>query len=98
MTTMRVRPSAVEGSESSQQAAPSFEAAVTAARKRKAEDSVNDKLTAMAVTIEQLIAAQKEMAESQGAFLESNKAILDRNKELTDMSKMQGGEIRPCGH
>jgi hypothetical protein len=93
-TTMRVRPSMVEGCEGSQQDAPGFEAASTAARKRKAEDSVNDKLTAMAVTIEQLVAGQKEMAESQKAFLESNKAILDRNKELMETIKTQGEEIK----
>jgi hypothetical protein len=64
------------------------------ARKRKAEDSVNDKLTAMAATIEQLMAIQREMAESQKAFLESNKMIPDRNKELTEMIKTQGEEIK----
>lgn len=36
-TTMRIRPSAVEGDEGSQQAAPGFEAAAAAARKRKAD-------------------------------------------------------------
>lgn len=84
----------MEGGGASQQAAPSFEAASTAARKRKAEDSVNDKLTAMATTIGQLMAAQKGMAGNQEAFLESNKAILDRNKELSGMIKTQGEEIK----
>jgi hypothetical protein len=93
-TTMRVGPSMVEEYEGSQQVAPGFEAASTAARKRKAEDSVNDKLTAMAATIEQLVAGQKEMAESQKAFLESSKAILDRNKELMETIKTQGEEIK----
>jgi hypothetical protein len=83
----------VKGYEGSQQDAPGFEAASTAARKRKAEDSVNDKLTAMAATIEQLAAGQKEMAESQKALLESSKAILDRNKELMESIKTQGEEI-----
>jgi hypothetical protein len=54
-TTTRVRPSVVEESDGSQQVAPGFEAASTAARKRMAEDSVNDKLTAMVATIERLI-------------------------------------------
>ena len=90
---MRVRPSVVDGDEGSQQAAPSFEAS-TAAHKRKVEDSVNDKLTAMAVTIEQLMAAQRKMAEGQEAFLKSNRAKLDRNKELMETIKTQGEEIK----
>jgi hypothetical protein len=48
----------MEKSEGSQQVTPSFEAASAAARKRKAEDSVNDKLVAMAETIAQLVTAQ----------------------------------------
>jgi len=91
-TTMSVRPSSVEGGEGSQ--TPGLEAAATAARKRKAEDSVNDKLTAMATTIGRLMATQTEMAESQKAFLESNRMIMDRNKELTEMVKTQGEEIK----
>ena len=100
-TTTRVRPSVVEGGEGSQQAAPGFEAASTAARKRKAEDSVNDKLAAMTETISQLVAAQKQTAESQKAFLESNKVISDRNKALLESNqammetiKAQGKEIK----
>jgi hypothetical protein len=54
---MRVRPSVVEEGDGSQHAAPGFQATSTAARKRKAEDSVNDKLTMMAATIERLVAA-----------------------------------------
>jgi hypothetical protein len=46
----------LEGGEGLQQVPPGFEAAATAARKRKAEDSVNDKLTVIAATIEQLMA------------------------------------------
>jgi hypothetical protein len=88
-TTTRVRPSIVEGGNGSQHAAPGFEAASIAARKRKAEDSANDKLTTMAATIEQLMAAQKEMAESQRTFLESDKVILDRNKDLMETIKTQ---------
>jgi urease gamma subunit len=84
---MRVRPSVVEAGDGSQQCAPGFEAASTAARKRKAEDSVNDKLTAIAATITQLVMAQKQTAKSQKAFLESNKAILDRNKALLECNK-----------
>ena len=48
---MRFRPSVVEVGDGSQQSAPDFKAASTAARKRKAEDAVNDKLIAMAATI-----------------------------------------------
>jgi hypothetical protein len=57
----------LEGGEGLQQVPPGFEAAAMAARKRKAEDSVNDKLTVIAATIEQLMATQREMAESQKA-------------------------------
>lgn len=78
--TMRVRPSAVEAGHGSQQFAPGFEAASTAACKRKAEDRVNDKLTAMAATTSQLVMAQKQTAESQKAFLESNKANVIRGE------------------
>jgi hypothetical protein len=77
--------------------APRFGVASTAARKRKAEDSVNDKLTAMAATIEQLMAVQKETAEIQKAFLDSNRAILDRNKELMETIKAQGETIKTQG-
>ena len=56
-TTTGVQTSAVEGGVASQQAAPGFEAVATAARKRKAENSVDDKLTAMATPIGQLTAA-----------------------------------------
>jgi hypothetical protein len=100
-TTIRAIASGTEREEGSQRSAPGFEAASTAARKRKAEDSVNDKLTAMAATISQLALAQKQTAESQKAFLESNKAILDRNKallecnkELMETIKTQGEEIK----
>jgi hypothetical protein len=89
--------SGTEVEEGSQRSTPGFEAASTAARKRKAEDSVNDKLTAMAATIEQFMAAQKEMAGSQKAFLESNKAILDRNKELVETIRTQGETIKTQG-
>lgn len=85
--TTKVTPSVAEEGGGSQQVAPGFEAASTAARKRKAEDSGNDKLAAMAATIEQLMAAQKEIAESQKAFLESNKAILERNKALLESNQ-----------
>jgi hypothetical protein len=64
MTAIKVRSSVVERGEGPQQVARTFEAVATAIRKRKAEDSVNDKLTAMTATIEQLMAAQKEIAES----------------------------------
>jgi len=64
---------------------------LTAARKREAKDSVNDKLAAMAETISQLVTAQKQTTESQKGFLESNKVILDPNKALleSDQAKME---------
>jgi len=100
-TKMRAIASGTEGEEGSQRSAPGFEAASTAARKRKAEYSVNDKLTAMAATISQLVMAQKQMAESQKAFLKSNKAILNCNKALLESNqammetiKAQGDEIK----
>jgi hypothetical protein len=100
-TTMSAIASGTEGEEGSQRSAPGFEAASTAARKRKAEDSVNDKLTAMAATISQLVMAQKQTAESQKACLESNKAILDRkkatlesNQAMMETIKAQGDEIK----
>lgn len=49
--TTRVRSSVAEDDGASQQAPSGFEAASTAAHKRKAEDSVNNKLAAMAETI-----------------------------------------------
>jgi hypothetical protein len=99
--SMRAGPRVVEKSEGSQQIAPSFEAASTAARKRTAEDSVNDKLAAMAETIGQLVTAQRRTAESQKAFPQSNKAVFDRNKPLSESNqaimetiKAQGEEIK----
>jgi hypothetical protein len=83
-TTIEIRSSVVEEGEDSQQATPGFEAASTVTCKRKAENSVNDKLTAMAATITQLVMAQKHTAESLEAFLESYETILDRNKALLE--------------
>jgi hypothetical protein len=87
----------VEGGDGSQQGAPGFEAASTAARKRKAEESANDKLTAMAAAISQLVMAQKQMAESQKAFLESNQTILDRNKALLESNQAMMETIKAQG-
>src|ERR1700712_1959374 len=95
--TMRGRSSVVEAGDGSQQFAPGFEAASTVARKRKAEDSVNDKLAAMAATITQLVMAQKQTAESQKAFLESNKTILDRNKALLESKQAMMETIKAQG-
>jgi hypothetical protein len=67
-TIMRIRPIVVDEGEGSQQPTPGFEAASTVARKRKAEDSVNDKLTAVAATITQLVMAQEHTAKSLEAF------------------------------
>jgi hypothetical protein len=86
---MMVRPSVVEEGGGSQQAAPGFEAASTAARKRKAEDNINDKLTTMAASIEHLMAAQKEMAGSQRGILE---------KQQMETIKPHGEEINCSGH
>jgi hypothetical protein len=86
-TSMRAGPRVIEKSEGPQQIGPSFETASTAARKRKAEDNVNDKLAATAETIGQLGTAQKQTAESRKAFPESNKAVLDRNKALSKATK-----------
>jgi hypothetical protein len=63
-TTARARPSVAEEGDDLQRDAPGFEAASTAACKRKAEDSINDKLAAMAATITQLVMARKQTAES----------------------------------
>lgn len=99
--TMRVRSSAGEDGGASLKVAPRFVAALTAARKRKAKDSVNNKLTAVAETIAQLVAAQKQTAESQRVFHDSNKAILSRMKALLESNqamtvtiKAQGEEIK----
>jgi hypothetical protein len=100
-TTARTRAGVAEEGDSLQHAVPGFKAASTAARKRRAEGSINDKLAAMAATIIQLVMAQKQTVESQKAFLESNKAILDRNKALLESNqammetiKAQGDEIK----
>jgi len=63
------------------------EVAPIVGRKRRAEDSVKDKLTAMVATIEQLMPVRKTMAERQTVSFESNKAMLDRNKELMETLK-----------
>lgn len=91
---MRVRPGVVEGGEGARQTAPGFEAASTAARKRKAENSVNGKLAAMAEAVAQLVTAQKQPAKSQKVFLEINKAVLDRNKALLDSNQAMMGTIK----
>jgi cyclophilin family peptidyl-prolyl cis-trans isomerase len=100
-TTARARLSMVEEGDGLQHDAPDFEAASTAARKRKAEDSINDKLAAKSATITQLAMAQKQTAESQNAFLESTNTVLDRNKTLVasnqammDTIKAQGEKIK----
>jgi hypothetical protein len=56
-TTARTRAGVAEEGDSLQHAAPGFEAALTTARRRKAGDSINDKLAAIAATIAQLIIA-----------------------------------------
>jgi DNA polymerase III alpha subunit (gram-positive type) len=59
-----------------------FEAVSAAKRKRKAGDSVNDKLAAMVETITQLMTVQKQMAESQKVLLESNMTMMETIKTL----------------
>lgn len=54
----RVRPSAVDGGEDLQQVTPTFVGTAAAIGKRKAEDSVNNKLTAMAATVTPIISFQ----------------------------------------
>ena len=75
-TTTKIRSSEAEEGGGSQQAAPGFEAASTAARERKAEDSVNDKLATMADAIAQLAMAQKDMTENHKALVESNTIMM----------------------
>lgn len=59
-----------------------FEAVPTAERKRKAEESVNDKLATMATAIVQLTTVQKQVAESQKSLLETIKAQAEEIKAL----------------
>jgi predicted nucleic acid-binding Zn-ribbon protein len=92
--TMRVRPSVADGSEGLQQVTPDFEVVSTAVRKRKAEDSVNDKLAAMADAIAQLAMAQKEMTENHKALVESNTIMMETIKAQAKDIKTQGEEIK----
>lgn len=64
-TVVKLRTRIIGEKEGVPQTARTFEAIFTAERKRKAEDSVNDKLATMATAIAQLTTAQKQMAESQ---------------------------------
>ena len=96
-TTARTRAGVAEEGDGLQHAAPGFEAASTAARKREAEDSINDKLAAMAATIIQLVMAQKQAVESQKAFLESNKTALDRNRALLESNQTMMETIKAQG-
>lgn len=61
---------------------------------RKAGKSASDELKAVTANIEQLLAAQKGIAESQKALLENNRAIVDRDKELMETIKAQGEGIQ----
>lgn len=87
-TITKVKPRVANGGEDLQQITPGFEAASTAVRKRKAEDSVNDKLAATADAIAQLAMAQKEMTENHKALAESNRII-------TETVKAQTKDIKP---
>ena len=85
-TIMKVKPRVADGSEDLQQVTPGFEAASSAVRKRKAEDSVNDKLAAM---------AQKDMTENHKALVESNTIMMEMIKAQAKDIKAQGEEIKP---
>lgn len=93
-TIMKVKPRAANVGEDLQQVTPGFEAASTAVRKRKAEDSVNDKLAAMADAIAQLAMAQKDMTENHKALVESNTIMMEMIKAQAKDIKAQGEEIK----
>lgn len=93
-TVIKVVQSAMKQNESLQQAAASFEAASAAERKRKSEESVNDKLTAMAATIAELVSIQKQLVECQILLLECNKALIDSNKGMIERIKAQAEEVK----
>ena len=93
-TIMKVKPRAANVGEDLQQVTPGFEAASTAVRKRKAEDSVNDKLAAMADAIAQLAMAQKDMTENHKALIESNTIMIEMIKAQAKDIKAQGEEIK----
>lgn len=63
-------------------------------RKRKAEDSVHDKLAAMADAIAQLAMAQKDMTENHKALVESNKIMMEMIETQAKDIKAQGEEIK----
>jgi hypothetical protein len=75
-----------------------FEAASTAERKRKAEESVNDQLLALRQTIIQLMNAQKEMTESQKTLMEGNKTLMETIKaqaeEIKTLKAMMKDNVR----
>ena len=93
-TTVRVGPSVADRGEDLQQVAPAFKVALTVVRKRKAEDSVNDKLVVMADAIAQLAIAQKEMTKNHKALLESNTIMMETIKAQAKDIKAQSEEIK----
>jgi hypothetical protein len=84
-TIRKVKARVADGSEDLQQVTPGFGAASTVVRKRKAEDSVNDKLAAM---------AQKDITENHKALVESNTTVMEMIKAQAKDSKAQGEEIK----
>jgi hypothetical protein len=92
--TTRVRPSVADGSEGLQQVTLGFEVASTAVRKRKAEDSVNDKFAAVADAIAQLAMAHEEMTENHKALVESKTIMIETIKVQAKDIKTQGEEIK----
>jgi hypothetical protein len=93
-TVTKVKPRVADGSKDLQQVTPGFEAASTAMRKRKAEDSVNDKLAALADAVAQLAMAQKDMTENHKALVESNTIMMEMIKTQDKDIKVQGEEIK----
>jgi hypothetical protein len=93
-TVTKVKPRVADGSKDLQQVTPGFEAASTAMRKRKAEDSVNDKLAALADAVAQLAMAQKDMTENHKALVESNTIMMEMIKTQAKDIKVQGEEIK----
>lgn len=88
-TVVEIIQSAAHQGEGLLRAALTFEAALAVERKRR----VNDKLTAMAATITELMEAQEQMAESQKVFMEGGKALVDSNRTMMETIKAQAEEI-----
>ena len=94
----RPRMSMLTTSEAGHPLAFTFEAASAAERKRKAEDSVDERLTTLTQTSKQLMAAQKEMTESQNVLMENNRTLMDTLKaqaeEIKTLKVMMADSVR----